>query len=672
MAGDEMANAQATHGVRAASKRQRGDGVTIRPRGKRLKTTGPAPSTTSAGPSTRRRTRLATVDRDDEETVDGEVLAVMNNFSTLRKSAPQQKSGAIEVLIPSSRTKVSEFSDNLLRDTLSERGLLGPPKKVPRKNQKAHQSEPKSPVKRRVIPESPQLSLETVDKADHEMDDDGDASDEYASDEGGDDEKIDGEINPSHEENSEPSRRTVNGLGNRSLANSAPRVSSSVVEAEGEGAAAGAGEEVGEQELGNVDGEERDQGDSLVIEAPATTDAQFSVEISRKDLGRMDRLMGRPGWTGMRKTWKTSLLPFENLEIESEAAMLKTGLGGKLYSALFELKGRLDGGRSATSLAEQNTWLRREKRRLSKPMSAITRTVTRICEADLVAGSSVELSDEDLESRRLLVEDMVGKIIPMLVLILSSSFDLGGVGRDIDDGPPNEGTFTASTMQYLVQITGWLNRLVNVIKFELSQRPLEDESSSELTPVDIQKLNEDRKIFGELLKNYWYPRLKKAEKDLKEKQDEEKLRAERVVRDEIIKTQREQQEYEELAKTGQRWARFEESTHQLKRLPRPAQEIWRKANQPTWSSYGPGLLPSSGRPHAVPYNGFRPIRNEDKRRLLRELRRENRLATTEDLEYYAGKLRLDVAQVLAETELLKMAARDLARQNNIRVEAWAR
>lgn len=663
MAGDEMANAQATHGLRAASKRKRGDGVTImRPRAKRLRTTGPAPSTTSAGPSTRRRTRLATVDRDDEETVDGEVLAVMNNFSTPRKSAPRQKSGAIEVLI-SSRGKVSEFSDNLPRDTLSERGPLEPPKQVPRKNQKAHQSKPKSPVKRRVIPESPQVSSETVDEVDHEVDDDRDAGDQYVGDEGGD-----------GEENSEPSRRTVNGLGNRSLANSAPRVSSPVVEAEGEGAAAGAGEgeEVGEQELGNVDGEERDQGDSLVIEAPATTDAQFSVEISRKDLGRMDRLMGRPGWTGMRKTWKTSLLPFEYLEIESEAAMLNTGLGSKLYNALFELKGRLDGGRSATSLAEQNTWLRREKRRLSKPMSAITRTVTRICEVDLVAGGSGELSDEDLGSRRALVEDMVGKIIPMLVLILSSSFDLGGVGRDIDDGPPDEGSFTASTMQYLVQITGWLNRLVNVIKIELSQRPLEDESSSGLTPVEIQKLNEDRKIFGELLKNYWYPRLKKAAKDLKEKQDEEKLRAERVVRDEIIKTQREQQEYEELAKTEQRWARFEESTHQLKRLPRPAQEIWRKANQPTWSSYGPGSLPSSARPHAVPYNGFQPIRNEDKRRLLRELRRENRPATTEDLEYYAGKLRLDVAQVLAETELLKVAARDLARQNNIRVEAWAR
>ncbi|KAK3384257.1 hypothetical protein B0T24DRAFT_588835 [Lasiosphaeria ovina] len=629
MAGDEMANAQATHGLRAASKRKRGDGVTImRPRAKRLRTTGPAPSTTSAGPSTRRRTRLATVDRDDEETVDGEVLAVMNNFSTPRKSAPRQKSGAIEVLI-SSRGKVSEFSDNLPRDTLSERGPLEPPKQVPRKNQKAHQSKPKSPVKRRVIPESPQVSSETVDEVDHEVDDDRDAGDQYVGDEGGD-----------GEENSEPSRRTSWKL----KAKAQPQVQAKAKKSENKN----------------------------LVTSMEKKETRFSVEISRKDLGRMDRLMGRPGWTGMRKTWKTSLLPFEYLEIESEAAMLNTGLGSKLYNALFELKGRLDGGRSATSLAEQNTWLRREKRRLSKPMSAITRTVTRICEVDLVAGGSGELSDEDLGSRRALVEDMVGKIIPMLVLILSSSFDLGGVGRDIDDGPPDEGSFTASTMQYLVQITGWLNRLVNVIKIELSQRPLEDESSSGLTPVEIQKLNEDRKIFGELLKNYWYPRLKKAAKDLKEKQDEEKLRAERVVRDEIIKTQREQQEYEELAKTEQRWARFEESTHQLKRLPRPAQEIWRKANQPTWSSYGPGSLPSSARPHAVPYNGFQPIRNEDKRRLLRELRRENRPATTEDLEYYAGKLRLDVAQVLAETELLKVAARDLARQNNIRVEAWAR
>jgi hypothetical protein len=146
-------------------------------------------------------------------------------------------------------------------------------------------------------------------------------------------------------------------------------------------------------------------------------------------------------------------------------------------------------------------------------------------------------------------------------------------------------------------------------------------------------------------------------------------------------------EKEERDKINEKWEAMCVSTQQIKNLPRISTLRWRTATegmglttssssrQPA-SSGQPTRRPpqptESNRSNVDPALDYQPWPDADKSYLLGELRRTDRRLRRGDLETLAEILQHPVEEVIREMELLKRAARSVARERGLEhPEPWS-
>lgn len=447
-----------------------------------------------------------------------------------------------------------------------------------------------------------------------------------------------------------------------------------------------------------------EQDDSLFIQPPSNVAFEPTVEVSSKYITEMRNLMGRPGWTGLGKDWENTLIQ-NQAEVEETPVVTKVGVA--LFKYLCRLKEEFYKAPKAPELPHQNQWLLEQDTVLRKYITEIGKIITKIREDHLaVIDDSDRSSNNNLKLRRALVMDLLKCVIPALVQVLWSALSLGGV--EDEDGSDTADLFTgrvfmASTLQYLVQATGWIRSLETVLRLELEVRPLGDPDPSPSATTQSRKklsrpatISKNRGLLS-LIITLWDQELRDAAAKLDENAnislDAETRIEEMKRREKEEKKRRARVEKEELEESQRKWEASCVSMALLKQKPRPSEELWRKATMGT--GFNPKLPTSSltSAPSSAPSMSgalpsmaqrappqaenpvlveHEPLSREDKQYLLDELRRTDRKGVNRfDLETLAEILDRTVEGIVREINLLKQGAIDLSQKRRLPPESWS-
>ncbi|KAL2019909.1 hypothetical protein VTK56DRAFT_9084 [Thermocarpiscus australiensis] len=356
--------------------------------------------------------------------------------------------------------------------------------------------------------------------------------------------------------------------------------------------------------------------DAVVIQIHANGEAQHTVTVYSTHVSSMLRIMGSKGWTGSGNRWNTHLLRSASFNFDGDAPAL-TKLGKSCFKLLVSLKRELDDVPCAPDLSRQFEFLTQEEQPLNRAMTNVNRVVARICAEGLPVLDEPNRSHTNWRYREALVKDLTSSIIPMLVLVLRSSFTIGVTESNFEDTDwlPEEGFFTRATVQYMLWVTGWLLRLVKVLALELRQRAREDDrSTTDQTAAERQEhknSKKDREKFGVMLRK-WKEQLMRAVDEFNERTEKDRDRLMKVHQDIAIKEAKRRAEEEELARKERQYNACRLSLQRIARLRRPLAEQWRKATQhwstiPQSSQYHEGSPVDTWRSNSSSWTQSRPV-----------------------------------------------------------------
>lgn len=207
--------------------------------------------------------------------------------------------------------------------------------------------------------------------------------------------------------------------------------------------------------------------DSLLVDVPGQAGSSPTTEISSEFLSLLVSKMSEKGWAE-DSDWLTEFAP--KVDQDSAVWLRKhvTSIRSKQCRSLFR---HLSVLREITSempkspdIDEQFDFLREKKSYLDTAFSSIRGLVDQIARK---ISSEIGMADEETDSeepRRVgqIVASLHSKIIPMLVLVLREAFMVGGHQLSAKNGqrlPLEKGEFTSSTLQILLRIIGWTQRL---------------------------------------------------------------------------------------------------------------------------------------------------------------------------------------------------------------------
>ncbi|KAJ4385073.1 hypothetical protein N0V85_008275 [Neurospora sp. IMI 360204] len=385
----------------------------------------------------------------------------------------------------------------------------------------------------------------------------------------------------------------------------------------------------------------------------------LQVEMPGSTILPLRNIMGRPGWTGLSKDWSKTII---------QQKPTATQLVKRFWGQLYDLKILFDRAPRAASLTKQDEyWVSRNIKTLDD--------IVDVCEQYLAP--NVVTKPHDRQSLR---QDLFEYGIPMLILVLSSAYCLGEIdGGDYDGeydfpGFPQFGTFTTSTIQYLLRITDWIKRLGTRLVSEVS----DDED---------RKVTENRQLLKKLL-GPWGETLKQALSDLDDK---------KIAKDEAIKRDRQAAEQAELAKRNAQYAAFALSiqrpsprvgqwqyTNGSMAMPRSSGVVAPVRSVPTPHQQQPVSATSSRQPRVSStgstyswqrrsYKPNYPMWSDEKKKSLEDhLRMIGPEFTDMDYEELADALRKPISEVRHEALTLRATAKSRAEERGTKVEGWAR
>jgi hypothetical protein len=289
-----------------------------------------------------------------------------------------------------------------------------------------------------------------------------------------------------------------------------------------------------------------------------------TITVFSDHLNHMSEVMGRRGWTGAGRIWRAD---FSALDFGGEP-LANTRPGESLFTSLNLLKEHLEDVPNAMDLAGQSQFLTDHQQNLRQAMARVDGVVTKI---------------EGLEVRsEALVKDISACIIPMLVLVLRVAFAMGAKEPDavVSDSAAAEGTFTWTTVQYLMFILVWISRLHNVLVSETSQGAGDGggAGSPASQPQDPENEKQNRERFSVMIRK-WKQQLKEGVNRFNQEADAIRLRYEQMQKDARIRVARQQQEDEEFARARLQEAAFAASIREVTSQLRPMAEKFRKALQ---------------------------------------------------------------------------------------------
>ncbi|KAF7560293.1 hypothetical protein G7046_g3848 [Stylonectria norvegica] len=226
--------------------------------------------------------------------------------------------------------------------------------------------------------------------------------------------------------------------------------------------------------------------DSIVIEPPGPTEEVIKVEMKTNAVEVMELKMSHDAWTG-DESWKEDFLLKEEESEEDWFKRHKSWVHAQycdnLFKHLFRLWGLCHGMPHAPDFEAQGDYLRENITAAQETVNGINHLVDAICKR---MGTQLELEAASDDPRRKwarrAVKCLYRRIIPMLVLVQNEAVKAGGlllVNGEPKILPPT-GEFTSSTLNYMVRIQGWMERLYNTMNEELEVHPYQpkrDESA---------------------------------------------------------------------------------------------------------------------------------------------------------------------------------------------------
>ncbi|KAK3902681.1 hypothetical protein C8A05DRAFT_15290 [Staphylotrichum tortipilum] len=384
--------------------------------------------------------------------------------------------------------------------------------------------------------------------------------------------------------------------------------------------------EESEEDEGAKEVEESDQlEDDEEVEAEA---AQCSVEIqvvpynrfhrrisvSSGHLNNMLGTVGKIGWTGVGRTWRANLRSLGEPEFGGGLPGL-TKSCRNLFRSLSDLIDELEEVPNALDLAGQSRFLEERKEVLNAAMSNANDAVNTTQNSAAAAASRVA-NPMDSPFLLVLVDDLSAYIIPMLVICLQASFSIGVAEPDAESSEflPDDGTFTSTTVQYMMWISTWLSGLMILVP---NVRPPTDEEqvATRNQRYDPDNPAQNRARFGAMARK-WKQHLKAGVSSFNANADRERDIEQKKQRDMVIRAQRQRQEEEQRAKDLNQQSAFQQWLLNVRTQPRPLAELFHKTTE-AWprleapSSSAP--VPQSSAPQSV-YST--PARSQTAPRLL--------------------------------------------------------
>ncbi|KAL1868847.1 hypothetical protein VTK73DRAFT_3490 [Phialemonium thermophilum] len=464
--------------------------------------------------------------------------------------------------------------------------------------------------------------------------------------------------------------------------------------------------------------EEEDDHDSSAPRSPSAEIARgrsvgeprLTALLTSKTLWSMRRLLGLRGWTGMGPDWTSELL---DSKLRSRSP--RTKLGRRCWQSLVYLQLLYGDAPRAPKLDKQDAWFRKlssPSSKLSKTLETVDILTRKIAEEYLtVRGDSDKPANEDEAHRLALARDLIAYIIPMLFVVLQTTFLLGGAIMGDDGRPalPAEGQFSSSSLALLERVADWAISLVRALNDELERRPLEppsDEESSDGEGGRYKKAKDGRWKAKEAAKKQrcklgdlavdFRREVRAARARLEAAARKEELREQSELRQKELLAAKRREEEAEMERKQQRFLAMCQSTQRMRQEPDLISEKWLKAR--AYQERATSLLPKSpGFPTAtaaaakggVPAGSrgrqtqtrtreqpgssrskdWRPWLAEERRWLLQQLRAEG---GRPDLKMWAEVLGRDVEDVSYEVRMLKISWRLVAKEKGVEVEAWAR
>ncbi|RSL75578.1 hypothetical protein CEP51_010731 [Fusarium floridanum] len=210
--------------------------------------------------------------------------------------------------------------------------------------------------------------------------------------------------------------------------------------------------------------------DSLLIEPPKENERAPTAKIHGRVVQRLVTLMTTSGWMGKRKWDNDAKLEAASAKRDfNEEAQKKDRRSlprSKVILAhLYDLWHLCRKVPRLPRLDEQNKYLREHKAQLNRLVTVTNRLIDLYIK-DFRKGTA---SDDDAQANQLnnrrIISKLYRQIIPMLVWLLRDAFI---AGCDIEDeflkrAVVHTGEFTLSTLQPLLRISGWIQRLCAVL-----------------------------------------------------------------------------------------------------------------------------------------------------------------------------------------------------------------
>lgn len=323
---------------------------------------------------------------------------------------------------------------------------------------------------------------------------------------------------------------------------------------------------------------------------PELGDEQF-VEIKVGSLANMLKQMGKSGWTSHGSRWEAKIGREMNRNLNSSRSP-NTKHCRNIWNATHRLWNIFQNGSPFRTLEELNDFLNEKAHEIERTLGHITKLVDLTCDKKLAEPQVDEqLSEEVLDFRKKMTQDMIYYCIPAILIVLRTTFLLAGA-----ENPARaraKGRFTNKTLEFLFKETQWLLQLAVVVVRELEERPFERQfttAENRLSQGDIVKREQklkSREAFRRNLGDFRdslqgvIDKLKEKQREEEERKQEAEDRQRRAEMAEDLEREARIHEQQKKAQKKERfltqWQAFVASTQDIRARTDPVKRKWDEA-----------------------------------------------------------------------------------------------
>ncbi|KAF4980242.1 hypothetical protein FZEAL_3701 [Fusarium zealandicum] len=342
--------------------------------------------------------------------------------------------------------------------------------------------------------------------------------------------------------------------------------------------------------------EQQEPNDSILLDPPEAGASIETTEIRSKLVQKLITITTYPGWIGKRK-WEGGVQ--RQAECDKALAGPSNTLSTDLLVKIYDLWKLCSDVPRAPHFEAQLADARKKKEDYSNLISRIGKLVDRLSSkiAKMEPGNNSE-------NGRLRVNKLYEHVIPMLILAIKQAFLAGFEIDSSKDGNEQKmakyGVFTSSSLELLVRLTGWADRLCHVI---LSWHEL---NFSTRNGQEMSEKLQHRKEMTSAIQSL-KDALQEGANDLEHKAKAPERRKKAIEADKRMRRAREETQRRRQEEQDRQMQRFIASTHKLQptQHPRPSQPAVYRPDPTATQSVTVSSQPDSGDAYFEKYGGWR-------------------------------------------------------------------